>query len=114
MIMEDAEVEEFIQDIQAFDREKADIVISIRELVLDIAPNAQQKMMYGGIVFISDRLFCGIFARKEYVTVEFDRGAEMDDLKGLLEGSGKNRRHLKIYDYGNYSAQTKDPCHYQR
>jgi len=57
--------------------------------------------MYGGIIFLSDRPFCGLFVRKEHITVEFDRGAEMDDPKGLLEGSGKHRRHLKVHSYND-------------
>lgn len=97
--MEDQKVEKYVQDLQVLDSEKADIVISLRKLVSDIAPDAQEKMMYGGIVFMSGRLVCGIFARKKYVTVEFDRGVELDDPKGLLEGGGKYRRHLKLYDH---------------
>ncbi len=62
-------------------------------------PTVPQEMMYGGIVFVSDRLFCGLFVRKEHITVEFDRGAKMDDPNGFLEGGGNNRRHLKIHDY---------------
>jgi len=65
--------------------------------VLEIAPKSEEKMMYGGIVFISDRMFCGIFLRKKYVTVEFDRGYEMNNTQKHLEGRGKYRRHLKIY-----------------
>jgi len=75
----------------------ANIVRSLRKIVLEIAPKSEEKIMYGGIVFISDRMFCGIFLRKKYVTVEFDRGYEMNNTQKHLEGRGKYRRHLKIY-----------------
>jgi len=78
--------------------ELAGIIRSLRKIVLAIAPKAEEKIMYGGIMFISDRMFCGIFLRKKYVTVEFDRGYEMDNTEKHLEGSGQYRRHLKIYN----------------
>lgn len=52
--------------------------------------------MYGGIVFVLETPFCGIFVRKQYITLELSGGPEMGDPENLLEGSGKQRRHLKI------------------
>jgi hypothetical protein len=40
--------------------------------------------------------FCGVFAYKEHVTIEFGSGAKIADDIGLLEGAGKGRRHLKL------------------
>jgi len=82
-------------------KEAQQIVDFVREIVASVAPDANEKVMYGGIVFelgylTPKRLFCGVFVRKEYLTIEFDRGAELKDPKGLLEGAGKYRRHLKI------------------
>ena len=89
-------IDNFIQDLLFTDKDKGGILVSLRELVLKIAPNAKEEIKYGGLVFISGkRLFCGIFIRKNHVSVEFDRGAEMQDPDNLLEGSG-TRRHLKI------------------
>lgn len=73
-------------------------------MIADIAPDAKEKIMYGGLVYELDytkpkRLFCGIFVRKDYVTIEFDRGTELKDDKKLLEGSGKNRRHLTLHNF---------------
>ena len=55
--------------------------------------------MYGGLVYTrsasqSKSLFCGIFARKDYVTIERDGGPNLLDPKGILEGEGKTRRHV--------------------
>ena len=90
-------VNKFIQDLMFTDKDKGEILVSLRELLLRIAPNAKEEIKYGGLVFLSDkRLFCGIFIRKNHISVEFDRGAEMQDPDNFLEGSGTNRRHLKI------------------
>ena len=91
-------IENFIQDILLIDEDKGETLISLRGLVLKIARNAKEDIKYGGLVFIIDnRLFSGIFIRKNHISVEFDRGAEMQDSDNLLEGSGKKRRHLKIF-----------------
>ena len=91
-------VDKFIQDLMFTDRDKKEILVSLRELLLRIAPNAKEEIKYGGLVFLSDkRLFCGIFIRKNHISVEFDRGAEMQDPDNFLEGSGTRRRHLRIF-----------------
>jgi len=46
--------------------------------------------------YTSDISFCGVFAYKEHVSVEFSHGARIVDPEGFLEGSGKGRRHIKL------------------
>ncbi len=68
-------VNKFIQDLMFTDKDKGEILVSLRELVLKIAPDAKEEIKYGGLVFLSDkRLFCGIFIRKNHISFEFDRG----------------------------------------
>ena len=89
-------IDNFIQDILFTDRDKGEITATLRKLVSAISPNAKEEIKYGGLVFVSGkRLFCGIFIRKNHISVEFDRGGEMQDPDNFLEGSG-TRRHLKI------------------
>ncbi len=92
-----SKINNFINDTLSVDEQKGEILISLRELILKIFPKTGEEIKYGGLVFIIDkRLFCGIFLRKNHISVEFDYGAEMSDPDKLLEGSGKYRRHLKI------------------
>lgn len=93
----DIRINRLLEDFEFLNPELAKIVRSLRKIVLEVAPESEEKIMYGGIVFISDRMFCGIFQRKKYVTIEFDRGNEMNNTQQHLEGTGKYRRHLKIY-----------------
>jgi hypothetical protein len=91
-------------------KEAREIVGFVREIVVGVAPDANEKAMYGGIVFelghlTPKRLFCGAFVRKEYVTVEFDRGVELRDPKGFLEGIGKYRRHIKVRAMSDVQAK---------
>ncbi len=82
--------------------DKQAILSTLRSLILELAPKASEKRMYGGWVYelsatTPKRLFCGVFVRNDYVTIEFDRGCELEDKQELLEGSGKFRRHLKLH-----------------
>ena len=90
------QVNEFINGLED---DKKEIVISLRKLALAIAPESSEEIRWGGLVFSSDRPFCGIMAYKKYVSVVFDRGAEIPDPDNYLEGSGKNMRHLKIFQH---------------
>ncbi len=93
-------INDFIHDLLFIDEDKGEIVISLIKLVLEVATDAKEEIKYGGLVFIiNDGLFCGIFVRKKHISVEFVKGAKMQDPDNFLEGGGKYRRHLKIYLY---------------
>ena len=92
------ELSNFIRGLLFIDEDKGEMVISIRNTVLGLFPEAKEEIKYGGLVFLIDkRLFCGIFVRKKHISIEFDKGIEMQDPENYLEGSGKYRRHLKIF-----------------
>jgi hypothetical protein len=100
IMMADPNINDFIHDLLFMDKDKGEIVISLRKLVLEVAPDAKEEIKYGGLVFIiNDILFCGIFVSKKHISVEFVNGAEMQDPDNFLEGGGKYRRHLKIFHY---------------
>lgn len=90
------------------------IVGQIREIVAEVAPEAVEKSMYGGLVYEvrlheQKELLCGTFVHKDYVTLELTGGSELADLVGVLEGEGKTRRHIKLYDLadiGNKKIKT--------
>ena len=58
----------------------------VRELMHDGAPTA----------CVADAGFAYVNAFREHVNVGFFRGAELADPKGLLEGTGKYMRHVKL------------------
>ena len=45
---------------------------------------------------VDDKDICGIGDYPRWVSVYFFRGAEMDDPEGVLEGTGKGMRHVKL------------------
>jgi hypothetical protein len=66
----------------------------VRELLHDGHPTA----------CVADAAFGYVNAFKAHVNVGFFRGAEIDDPDGLLEGTGKFMRHVKIRPGFNVNA----------
>jgi hypothetical protein len=58
----------------------------VRELLHDGHPTA----------CVADAAFAYVDAFKDHVNVGFFRGAELPDANGILEGSGKLMRHVKL------------------
>lgn len=94
-----SEVDKLLDEFELINSELASLIHLIRQMVLEIAPESKEKKMYGGIIYSTPgRMFCGLFIRKNHVSVEFDLGYLLDDKEEHLEGSGKFRRHLKIHN----------------
>ena len=89
-------VQSLVEDIRLISETNHEVVEAVRALVKKTFQSASEEVKYGGILFSSGVQFCGVFAYKEHVSVEFGAGARITDDIGLLEGSGKGRRHLKL------------------
>ncbi len=92
----DPKVQEFLEELRLVKGEHAEIIERIRQLVHEVLPGTSERMMYGGIMFTLDKDYGGIFSYTRHVSLEFGTGAFMEDPKGLLEGGGRLRRHLKF------------------
>jgi hypothetical protein len=66
----------------------------VRELLHDGHPTA----------CVGDAAFAYVNAFKAHVNVGFFRGAELSDPNGLLEGTGKFMRHVKLRPEGEVDA----------
>ncbi len=79
-----------------------ELALQARECVAKAVPKAEQKVYVGWrtIGFNLDgsmaSQFCAVGPQKKYVNIYLMRGTELDDPNGLLEGSGKKMRHVKI------------------
>lgn len=90
-------VQDFLDGIMMIDVEKYNYLIEMRDIVINIYPKTNERMMYGGILFSLDSEdFSGLFVRKKHISFEFSKGFLMKDPNKFLEGKGKFRRHLKI------------------
>ena len=88
--------------LDGFDPEVQRLALSLRARVRDLVPDAQEKVIggyksinYGFGRGMRDQ-FAAIVLHKEHVNLQFHRGVDLPDPRGLLEGTGKAMRHVKI------------------
>ena len=97
----------FEQVVASSTEEARELAYQLRALVVEVMPDVvevpwpkQRVAGYGvGPKKMSEH-FCYISAQKHYVNLGFYYGPELPDPEGLLEGTGKLLRHVKLRDAG--------------
>jgi hypothetical protein len=95
------ELEDFLS---GFAPEVRNLALGVRELVLEMEPEAIEQidvsahMLAYGYAKTYTHLICVCILYNDYVNLGLPRGVDMPDPEGLLEGTGKRARHVKIYD----------------
>jgi len=78
----------------------------LRRLVKKTVPGSRESVNPWGIPsFDFHGPFCFLMVGKNHVTFGFSRGTSLADSAGLLEGTGKNLRHVKLREM----EQVRDP-----
>ncbi len=72
------------------------VATALRELVRRAAPGLTETIKWGVPCYCGQGNVCGIMAHRDHVNLVFFRGAELADPEGLLEGTGKGMRHIKV------------------
>lgn len=76
--------------------------MATRDLVLSVIPQAREEVetSWGGYLLFKQseggNTVCFVSAHRKHVSLGFAEGAELEDPAGLLQGSGKRQRHVKI------------------
>ena len=89
-------IEHLLYGIRKQDEARYLLVDRLRKIVLASHASIKEEVKYGGILFSAGPPLCGIFSYPSHVSLEFGRGAELPDKHQVLEGEGKNRRHIKL------------------
>ena len=70
---------------------------ALRSFVKGIVPSVKETVNSWGVpTFVAKYPFCFYMVGKYHVTFGFSYGTSLPDPKGLLEGTGKNIRHVKL------------------
>jgi hypothetical protein len=73
------------------------VVRALRSFVETLVPGAKRTVNAWGIpTFEAPDPFCFYMVGKNHVTFGFHYGTSLQDPQGLLEGTGKNLRHVKL------------------
>ena len=89
-------ITQYLEDLRLQGGELYPMVSALRQLALASGPGVTEDFKYGGILFGASRNFCGVFAYKSHVSVEFSEGHTLSDPFLVLEGKGKLRRHIRL------------------
>jgi hypothetical protein len=93
----------FEEAISRSESQMAEIARQLRKLIIDVDPDVvevpwphQQIIGYGvGPKKMSEH-YCYIAPQRDYANLGFYYGASLPDPDGLLEGTGRNMRHVKV------------------
>lgn len=92
----DEGIKKWLNDLPS---KKRELALKVREIPLKSDSSMSEAVKWGNITFISNGNLAWIFnyPQKDYINFGFFRATELPDPKKLLEGSGKNLRHVKIH-----------------
>jgi hypothetical protein len=72
------------------------VVAAIRSLMKEAAPGAKEVISYGTPMYIQNQTLAWITPNKKGITFGFMHGARFEDKYGLLRGTAKHAKHVKM------------------
>lgn len=87
------EITRYVNGLSKFQQE---IIEKVRMVVLTADPSVKEGMKWGSVAFFNEKNICGFRVAKDHVTLLFMEGADLKDNFGILEGSGKKARTVKM------------------
>jgi hypothetical protein len=71
----------------------------LRDLIFAAIPDATEAIKWSRPCYGTKAggLICYLHASKSHVTLGFEKGTALHDPENLLEGTGKNMRHIKFH-----------------
>jgi hypothetical protein len=97
--------DQLLEFLAPYDLKLGELALALRDIVLNEAPEANETLFRGYALSLAysftnrwSQGFCHIVVYRNHVNLGFNKGAVLADPKGLLEGSGKIIRHLRIDD----------------
>jgi hypothetical protein len=89
--------------LQAYDPHIGDLALSLREIILEEAPDASESVyqvytvaIWFGFSGKMKDMFCYIATSADHINLGFPRGSTLPDPNRVLEGDGKTMRHIKL------------------
>ncbi|OGO04703.1 MAG: hypothetical protein A2Y73_01285 [Chloroflexi bacterium RBG_13_56_8] len=79
-----------------FDAPLRELALAVREVILAADPEFDEAIKWRNPVYEKGGIVCAIVMYTNHVNLEFFRGIELSDPEGLLEGTGKKGKHVKI------------------
>ena len=76
---------------------QSEILNRLRLLIFEAVPDAIEELKWSRPCYSTSKgLFCYLGTTKGHATLGFQKGTSLPDPNRLLEGSGKEMRHIKL------------------
>jgi hypothetical protein len=90
-------------EVQSLAREARTLILELMPNTIELIDPSANLIAYG-----LDRgykgLICGITLFKTYINIMLAQGASLPDPQGLLKGTGKLARHIKVDQPSNFTS----------
>ena len=81
-------------------------LVELRRLVLSLGEGIVEEFKWSRPCYSNDAgPFCYLHSTKHHATLGFERGTSLADPELLLEGEGRNMRHVKLMPGANVNTQ---------
>ena len=77
-------------------QELRSVAEALRQLVLQADPKLTETIKWGNPTYERAGKVCYLAVGKAYVSLGFFNGAALTDPEGLIEGTGRKMRHIKV------------------
>lgn len=84
---------EFLEKIPA---EQHALVRSLDAVISKAGPTLAASLKWGNLTYHGKKNVCSLVSHKHHVNLQVWGGARLKDPRGLLTGTGKDMRHIKI------------------
>ena len=87
-------IDEYVESLTDW---KKDVAEELREVISNASRELTEEVKWGFPCYTADgKCVCGFMAMKDSVNFVLYQGANLDDPSGLIEGTGKSMRHVKL------------------
>ncbi len=94
MTQQNADVNQYLESLPG---EMQSLAHKVRGMILETVPDALEEFKWSRPVYAKGEPFCYFHAAAKHLSLGFHEGATMEDPDGVLEGTGKQMRHTKLY-----------------
>ncbi len=80
------------------------VIRALDEVITSSAPKLTSSLKWGNLTYSGSANVCSIVAHAQHINVQFFQGVHLADPRGLLVGTGKEMRHIKITSESDIDA----------
>ncbi|WP_078382219.1 DUF1801 domain-containing protein [Sutcliffiella halmapala] len=73
-----------------------EITLNLRNIIFEASPELVEEIKWSKPSYAQSGLVCYLAPAKNHVNLGFYQGSELNDTEGVLQGTGKQMRHIQV------------------